>query len=175
VNYKSEIIQNYFGDGNQFGITIRYTFESKPLGTAGALSLIDFSLSEPFFVVNGDVITAINFDDFLNHHQVNGASATMCIKRFPIDIPYACVDFNEQYDLMGLREKPTFSYYINTGMYILDPSVLSIIPSDNFYDMTMLFQELVDRRLPTKVFTIDDYWLDVGKPEDYARAGKEVS
>jgi dTDP-glucose pyrophosphorylase len=175
VNYKSEVIQNYFGDGSPFGITIRYTLEKKPMGTAGALSLIDFELSEPFFVVNGDVITAIDYDDFLNHHQVNGASATMCVKRFPVDIPYACVDFSQQFDLVGLREKPTFSYHVNTGMYVLEPSLLSSIPSDSFFDMTMLFQDLLDKRLPAKVFTIDDYWLDVGKPEDYIKAGKRFS
>ncbi len=167
VNYKSEVIENYFGNGQHFGVEIRYTKESKRMGTAGALSLIDFEITEPFFVVNGDVLTAINFEDFLNFHQINKSLATMCIKKFGFDVPYACVEFNDQMDLVGLREKPSFNYFVNTGMYILDPAVLSYIPKEAFFDMPTLFEQLLEQKLTTKVFSISEYWLDVGKPEDF--------
>jgi dTDP-glucose pyrophosphorylase len=169
VNYKSEVIENYFGNGQQFGVEIRYTKESKKMGTAGALSLIDFEMMEPFFVVNGDVLTAINFEDFLNFHQINKSKATMCIKKLGFDVPYACVEFNENMDLIGLKEKPSFNYFVNTGMYILEPDVISEIPKDTFFDMPTLFEQLMEKRSTTKVFSISEYWLDVGKPEDFSK------
>jgi len=175
VNYKSEVIKDYFGNGEGLNITIKYTAEEKPLGTGGALSLIDFDLGHPFFVVNGDVVTATDFDDFLNYHNLNSSTATMAVKRFPFEVPYACVEFNESMDLIGLKEKPTYNYYINTGMYLLNPDTLKLIPKDSFYDMTTLFQLLVNNNEPTKVFSIEEYWLDVGQPADFAKANSDIS
>jgi len=170
VNYKSEVIENYFGNGEKFEVEIRYTKESKRLGTAGALSLIDFEISEPFFVVNGDVLTTINFEDFLNFHTVSHSAATMCVKRYAYEVPYACVDFDEQMNLLHLKEKPSYDYHINTGMYVLEPSVLKNITYDEYLDMPGLFEALVQDKNTTKVFKIDDYWLDVGKYDDFRKA-----
>jgi len=174
VNYKSEIIKEYFGDGRSLGVEIRYTEESKQLGTAGALSLIDFDMESSFFVVNGDVLTAINFDDFLNFHETNNADATMCIKKFRFDVPYACVEFNDELDLLKLREKPAFDYFVNTGMYILHPKVLKEIPHDSYFDMPQLFETAIAQNYRTKVFTMEEYWLDLGKPEDYAKGNSDL-
>lgn len=175
VNYKSEVIKDYFKNGEEFGVTIKYTSEDKPLGTGGALSLVDFDLEKPFFVVNGDVLTAIDFDDFLNYHHLNSSTATMCIKRLPFEVPYACVEFDENMDLLGLKEKPTFNYFINTGMYILNPRTIGLIPKDTFFDMPTLFQLLVNNGEKAKVFSIEEYWLDVGKPEDFLKANNDIS
>ena len=170
VNYKSEVIENYFGNGTNFGIEIIYTKETKRLGTAGALSLIDIKIDNPFFVVNGDVLTSINYEDFLNFHTTSNSDATMCIKRYSYEVPYACVEFDEAMNLNGLKEKPTYDYYINTGMYILNPNCLSILNKDEFFDMPSLFELLLENKNATKVFTIDEFWLDVGLKDDFNRA-----
>lgn len=174
LNYKAEVIEDYFKNGDWLGVDIKYTKEKKRLGTAGALSLIDFEINEPFFVVNGDVLTTINFEDFLNFHQVNKASATMCIKKISFDIPYACIEFNDKMDLKGVKEKPSLDYFINTGMYVLEPKLLKKIPKDDFFDMPQLFQQCIDEDLTTKVFTIEDYWLDLGKLEDLNKGNKDL-
>lgn len=174
VNYKSHVIEEYFGNGQAFGVEIRYTKEDKRMGTAGALSLIDFDLEHPLFVVNGDVLTSINFEDFLNFHIVNKSDATMCVKNFSFEVPYACVDFNDQNVLIGLREKPSYEYFVNTGMYVLQPEVIAAIPKNIFYDMPSLFEELMTKGKHTKVFKIDEYWLDIGRPSDYNKANDDV-
>ncbi len=170
VNYKSEIIENYFGNGSRFGVEVIYTKENKRMGTAGALSLIETEVDKPFFVVNGDVLTSINYDDFLNHHITNKAEATMCIKQFSHEVPYACVEFDSSMNLNGLKEKPTYEYYINTGMYVLNPSVLKYITQNEYFDMPSLFELLLDNKQATKVFRIDEYWLDIGLKEDFKKA-----
>lgn len=174
VNYKSEIIENYFGNGSRFGVEVIYTKESKRMGTAGALSLIDIEVDKPFFVVNGDVLTSINYDDFLNHHLTNKAEATMCVKRFSHEVPYACVEFDSSMNLNGLKEKPTYDYYINTGMYVLNPSVLKYIVKNEYFDMPSLFELLIEHKKNTKVFRIDEYWLDVGQKDDYKKAQDSI-
>ncbi len=170
VNYKSEIIEDFFGNGEKFGIEVKYTKEAKRMGTAGALSLIDFPMDKPFFVINGDIISSINFEDFLNFHITKKATATMCVKRFSHEIPYACVEFDEAYELKSLREKPNIDYFINAGMYILDPFSLSLLKKDEFFDMPGLFDILCQMNKTVKVFTISDYWLDIGLKDDYNRA-----
>jgi len=175
INYKGEIIENFFKDGSEFGVKIQYTKESKRLGTAGALSLIDFEMAHPFFVVNGDVLTTINHEDFMNFHVVNKATATMCVKKAHYQVPYACVEFDSTMSLQYVREKPNLEYFVNTGMYILNPDVLSKIPKNEYFDMPELYNKLLAENLPTKVFPIDDYWLDLGKPEDLSRAQQDLT
>jgi len=174
VNYKGEVIEEYFEDGTAFGVEIRYTWENKRMGTAGALSLIDFEMQDPFFVVNADVLTSINYEDLLNYHEVNEASATMCVKKFEVEVPYACVDFNDNNDLLALNEKPSYQYHVNTGIYVLAPSVLSKIPTNVFFDMPTLFEELAQEKQNPKVFLMEDYWLDLGKPDDYKKGNADL-
>jgi dTDP-glucose pyrophosphorylase len=170
VNYKSHVIENYFGDGRGLDVEIVYTKEEKRLGTAGALSLIKFPINHPFFVVNGDVLTTVNYEDFLDFHTIQKSEATMCVKKFSFDIPYATINFDERHSIIGLQEKPSYEYYVNTGMYILNPSVLSNIPENTFYDMPTLFDEMLQKKTTTKVFKIDEYWLDIGRPDDFDKA-----
>ncbi|MBI3519734.1 MAG: nucleotidyltransferase family protein [Bacteroidetes bacterium] len=170
VNYKSEIIEDFFGDGKQLGIEIRYTRENKRMGTAGALSLIDFDIDAPFFVVNGDVLTTVNFNDFLNFHTSQNAEATMCVKRYSYEVPYACVEFDNSMNLKSVKEKPSYQYFINTGMYVLNPESLKYLKKEEYFDMPSLFEMLIDEKKHTKVFTIDEYWLDIGQQDDYKKA-----
>ncbi|GAA4279513.1 nucleotidyltransferase family protein [Aquimarina mytili] len=175
VNYKSEIIENYFKDGSEFGINIKYVKESKRLGTAGALSLINFDLEDDFIVANGDVITDLDYSGLLKFHKENNSPATMCIKRFTYQIPYAIVQKDDKKNLIGLKEKPDYHYHINTGTYVLSKEILNRIPKDTFYDMPSLFEELMDSKNPPKTFEMGEYWLDIGQPKDYKKAQDEIN
>lgn len=167
VNYKSEVIKNYFGNGSRFGIEIRYLEEKKRLGTGGALSLIDFEISEPFFVTNGDVLSTISYGNVMDYHLLEQSEATMCVRKDSYQIPYGVVKSDVHRNLVSLIEKPSYDYYINSGIYVLNPMVLSLIPKDTFYDLPSLFDELVEKKHNVKVFEIEDYWVDMGNPLDY--------
>jgi len=175
VNYKSHIIEEYFDDGREFGYEIIYTHENKRLGTAGALSLIEQDWDHPFFVTNGDVISNVNFEDLMSFHTSSDSRATMCIKSFSQEVPFACVEFSKDQDLLELKEKPSYNYFINAGIYVLDGDLLSQIPKDVFYDMPAFFEELVAKDNQVKVFRMEDYWIDVGRPDDYKRVKEDFA
>jgi dTDP-glucose pyrophosphorylase/CBS domain-containing protein len=174
VRYKSHIIEDYFGDGSDFGVEIRYTREKERMGTAGALTLIPFKMEKPFIVVNGDVLTVIDFIEFLDFHYKEKSIATMCVKKYQFQFPYATIEFDESNKLQALKEKPIHNYYVNTGMYILSPEAIKYIPNNSFYDMPSLFESLLENET-TKVFRYDDYWLDIGRPEDYEKGNIDIS
>lgn len=172
LNYKAEVIENYFGDGASFNVSIEYTREHQRMGTAGAISLIDkSSISAPFFVINGDVLTQIDYLDYMQGHIQSGALASMAVKKYEEFIPYACVHFDDSTgELQQLREKPRNVHYINAGVYILTPECLPFIPADSFYDMPTLFETLLKEKMKVKVYKMDDHWIDIGYPGDYKRA-----
>jgi dTDP-glucose pyrophosphorylase len=171
LNHKAEVIKNYFGNGDKLNVEIDYTLENKRLGTAGALSLINpASISEPFIVLNADVIANIDFEDVVSFHNRMESQATMCIKSEAYEIPYACVEFDENLEIKGLVEKPKVNNYINAGMYVLNPEILSTVPKDEFYDMPSLFQDAMKKKIRTRVYRFEDYWIDIGQPNDYRRA-----
>ncbi|MEP0986294.1 nucleotidyltransferase family protein [Ekhidna sp.] len=175
VNYKSHVIEEYFGNGKNFGVEIQYTQEKKRLGTAGALSLIDRSFIEnPFFVINGDVLTSIDYEEMMDCHNNEKAIATMCLKKFSYQVPYACIEFDDQQNLLRLEEKPNKDYFINAGIYVLSPGALNHIPKDTFYDMPTLFEELIASNKVVKIFNNDHYWLDIGQPSDFKKAQKDT-
>ena len=167
VNYKSEVIKEFFSDGKSFGIEIIYLEETKKLGTGGALSLIDIKLDAPFFVTNGDVITSIDYEEMLLNHTINNSQATMGVRKRVYKIPYGVVNSDENNNITDLQEKPEYSYLINTGIYILDPEVLELVPSDEFFDLPNLFKALINEGKITKSYEISNYWIDMGQPEDY--------
>ena len=170
VNYKSEVIMDYFKDGSEFGVEIEYLLEEKKLGTGGALSLFKSPPKDPFFVINGDIITSIDFDDFFAFHKSNSSMATMCISESEIQIQYGIVEHDEDDNLEAIQEKPMHKIMVNTGIYLLDPLTLKFIPKDQFYDLPDLFKKLIGQNITTKVYRMSDYWLDIGNPDDYIRA-----
>jgi len=167
VNYKSEIIKEYFGSGEEFGIEIKYIEESKKMGTIGSLGLIDINIEDPFFVVNGDVIASFDCDKLLASHVNSGATATMCVKENKIKIPYGVVDVGPDSRIMSLKEKPVKSYYINAGIYVMNPDALSLIKKDLYLDAPDLFNILLDKSEIVTSFLVEDYWMDLGVPGDY--------
>lgn len=174
VNYKSEVIKEYFKDGSDFGIEIKYLEEKVRLGTGGALSLIDFELAEPFFVTNGDVLSSIDFEELLNFHIQKNSTATMCIRKDSYQIPYGVVETDNENNIIELTEKPTKEFFINTGIYVLEPKVLEYIPKNEFFDLPNLFDILKESNKKITSYETSDYWIDMGKPEDYIAINKKM-
>lgn len=172
VNYKSDMIKKYFGDGKDFGVNISYIDEKKRLGTAGALSLLKETPKEHFFVMNGDLLTNINFEKFLDFHIFENSTATMAIREQEFQIPYGVIQTNGA-KITDIKEKPTYKYFVNSGIYILSPSVLEYIPNDEFFDMPTLFEKLIKDNKNILSFPIHEYWLDIGRMEELQKAQNE--
>ncbi len=175
VNYKAEVIKEYFQDGSKFGIEVKYLEEKKRLGTGGALSLIDIELDEPFFVTNGDVLSSLDYEKLLDYHKEQQSTATMCIRKDSYQIPYGVIEVDDENNIVAMKEKPIEEFFINTGIYVLNTEVLSYVPKDEFFDLPSLFNVLQNKNKITKSFEITDYWIDMGKPKDYEKIQNDFS
>lgn len=172
VNYKSEMITEYFGDGSSWGIEIEYLHESQKLGTAGSLSLLPKDLVDPIVVMNGDLLTKINFEQLLDFHAEHVAAATMCVRGYEFQVPYGVVK-TDNHKIVGIEEKPVQSFFINAGVYVLEPRVLKSIPMDSYLDMPSLYENLIKNEETAVVFPVREYWIDVGHLADFERANNE--
>ena len=172
VSYKSEIIENYFGNGSNFGVNIKYIHENKRMGTAGALNYMRELLSEPFFVMNGDLLTNINFEHMMDYHVENRSIATMGVREYDFQVPYGVVK-SKGVDIKSIVEKPVHSFYVSGGVYVLDAQVLDFVPENEFFDMPTLFERVIDKNLKCISFPIREYWLDIGQIHDYEKANLE--
>ncbi len=172
VNYKLDIIQDYFGDGSEFDVNIDYILEDKRMGTAGGLSLIDEKITEPFFVMNADLLTNVNFEHLHDFHITNNSLGTMCVQYYDFKVPYGVVNV-ENTKILSVKEKPTQKYFINAGIYMLSPECLKYIPHNQFYDMPTLFEKLISENQNVISFPLREYWLDIGHLEEYEKANKE--
>lgn len=169
VNYKAEMVKEHFSDGSRWGIEIRYVHEDQRLGTAGALSLLAERPALPLIVMNGDLLTKVNFQHLLDFHAEHRARATMCVREYDFQVPYGVVRI-DNHRVLGIDEKPVHRFFVNAGIYVLEPEVLDLIPSGTYFDMPELFTKLIDRKDETTVFPVREYWLDIGHMEDFARA-----
>ena len=172
VNFNASIIRDYFGDGREFGVNIDYVLEQKRMGTAGALSLLKERPNEPFFVMNGDLLTNVNFEHIFNYHMLNKATATMCVREYDYEVPYGVVKMNDN-KIIEIAEKPVQKFFVSAGIYMLSPEILDLIPQDEFYDMPTLFEKLIKLSKNVISFPIREYWLDIGRMEEYQRANEE--
>ena len=172
VNYKADIVKEYFGDGSAFGVSIEYVCEEKRMGTAGALSLMREKFDAPFFVMNGDLLTNVNFEHFLNFHLDQKSMATMAVREYEHQVPFGVVN-QEEGVITSIVEKPKHYYYVNAGIYILDPTVLQYIPENEFYDMPTLFDVLIQNEKRPLSFPIHEYWLDIGQMKQLEQARSE--
>ncbi|QHJ13436.1 UTP--glucose-1-phosphate uridylyltransferase [Paraglaciecola mesophila] len=173
VNYKKDVIQSYFKDGGDFGVKISYVEEEVRMGTAGALSLINQDFNAPFFVINADILTNLDFVSLLNFHEKMDAPATMCVRQYQIQIPYGVIS-NKGGHLKSIDEKPNFTFDVNAGIYLLSPNVTKFIPKNKFYDMPSLFERLMLEGLTPATFEVNDYWIDIGKREDLLQANADM-
>ena len=172
LGYKSNVIQDYFRDGGSFGANIDYIVEEKRMGTAGALTLLEKRLDNPFFVMNGDLLTDINFEKMLDFHVEHNSKATMCVREYDIEVPYGVVNVANE-NITSIIEKPIHSFFVNSGIYLLEPDCIDLIPDNKFYDMPTLFEELIAAKEKIISFPLQEYWLDIGRVADYEKANAE--
>ena len=171
THYKGDVIARHFGDGRDFGVEIQYVEEDKPLGTAGALCLLG-STEDPVLVVNGDILTRVDFRAMLEFHTDHAADMTVAVRRYESQIPYGVID-SDGVNVLRVAEKPYVSHFINAGIYLLDPKVCQCIPNGQSYDMTELINKLVADGRRVISFPVHEYWLDIGRIEEYQKAQQE--
>ncbi len=169
VNYRSEMIEAYFGEGSKWDINIRYIREEKRLGTAGSLSLLPDIPDKPLIVMNGDILTKVDFSALLSYHILENAMGTMAVREFCSTIPYGVIETDKNV-IMSIVEKPTEKYMVNAGIYVLNPSVVEIVKKNSYVDMPGLFETMIDMGNKTIVFPIREYWIDIGKRDDFEKA-----
>ena len=172
VNYKAEMIEAYFGNGSRWGVNIQYLREKEKMGTAGALTLITETLEEPLIVMNGDIVTKVIFQQLLDFHNAYSPRATMCVREYDFKVPFGVVKLNLQ-RIVGLDEKPIHSFFVNAGIYVIEPEELSLIPQNSFYDMTSFYNDLIQKNKKIVAFPIREYWMDIGHVEDYKKVNGE--
>lgn len=169
INYKGDMIRRHFGNGERWGVEIEYLEEQQRMGTAGALSLMPDLPNEPFFVMNGDLLTKVDFVRLLAFHKQQNNIATMCIREHRHQVPYGVVKLDE-HRIVELREKPIQFSFVNAGIYVIEPRLIKQIPHNQFFDMTDLVNKLLDQNVPVGSFPLREYWMDVGKLEDFKQA-----
>jgi dTDP-glucose pyrophosphorylase len=174
VNYMAEAVRDYFGDGRDWGVTIEYLMEKQRLGTAGALSLLPSQPADPFVVMNGDLLTRVRFDNLLHFHSEHGATATMAVREYDFQVPYGVVRL-EGSSVKAIDEKPVQRFFVNAGIYALSPEVLAQVPRDAFFDMPTLFDRVIAGGKRVAAYPVREYWLDVGRLEEFERAQHEWS
>lgn len=175
VHYLADQIKEYFGDGQRWGVQINYIEERQPLGTAGALGLLPDGVPDlPMIVMNGDILTQIDFGRLLAYHNEQKGIATLCVRQYEYQVPYGVVSIEAQ-SVTGIVEKPVHSCFVSAGVYVLNPSLVKAIAKQQQIDMP----ELLNRRIidgePVSMFPIHEYWLDIGKESDFLRAQGEFS
>jgi len=169
VNYMAEKFEDAFGDGSRLGLDIRYLREDGKLGTAGALAALPERPEAPLVVMNGDVLTSVNYRALLDFHAEQRADATMCVREYDIEVPYGVVEV-ENSRVRALQEKPVLTHFINAGIYVLAPQVLARLEPGRPCDMPTLLQRAMDDDRPVVAFPIREYWLDIGRMDDFAKA-----
>jgi dTDP-glucose pyrophosphorylase len=172
VNYMAEMIVSYFGDGSRWGVQIQYIHEDKALGTAGSLGSLPIRPVAPLIVMNADVLTKVNFQHLLDFHNTNKSKATMCVRDYHVQVPFGVV-VTEQQRLVSIDEKPTHRFFVNAGIYVLEPEIIDLIPKESFLDMNILFERLITKGWEAVAFPIREYWMDVGRLDDFERANGE--
>ena len=172
LGYKANVIQDYFRDGVSFGANIDYVVEEKRMGTAGALTLLQKKLENPFFIVNGDLLTNVNFERMLDFHVDHNSKATMGVRQYDIEVPYGEVNISNE-NIISIEEKPIHSLFVNSGIYLLEPDCINLIPVNTFYDMPTLFEKLIKSKEKIISFPLQEYWRDIGRVADYERANAE--
>jgi dTDP-glucose pyrophosphorylase/CBS domain-containing protein len=171
THYLPEAIQEHFGDGGDFGVSIQYVNEDRPLGTAGALGLMD-KPTQPLLVINGDILTQLDVRAMLAFHREHAADMTVGVRHYEFQVPYGVVE-SDGVDVKALTEKPEFGFFVNAGVYLIEPAVHARIPPGEFFNMTDLIQRLLTAGRPVVSFPIREYWLDIGQHEDYQRAERD--
>lgn len=171
VNYKADQIEAHFRDGAEMGIQVKYLREQLPLGTCGALGLLPVQ-NEPVLVTNGDVLTKIDYGQVLDFHLHANTEITVVVRNYRMQVPFGVVNA-EGSNVVSIEEKPAHLYTISAGVYVLSPSILDLIHKDIFYDMPSLIADAIGKGLRVRLYRAEGYWMDIGRPRDYAQANAE--
>lgn len=175
THYLPEIIRDYFGDGSKWGVSIHYVHENSPLGTGGALGLLpkDKNSKLPLIMMNGDVLTKLNYAELLQHHEKHGFDATICVREDEHRVPFGVIETDNQL-ITNMIEKPTYHYKINTGIYVLNSEIVNSVNSEYKIDMPTLLEYHRSNSKRVGTYTSYDYWLDIGQMKDYQKAQKDI-
>ena len=172
VGYLAELLMAFFNDGKRLGLKIDYSLEEKPLGTAGPLALIR-DLHDTFIVMNGDILTDLDYKDLIQYHKRNGGIATIATYKRTVKIDFGVLEINRDNFLTNYVEKPAFDYFVSMGIYVFEPKVLKYIPKNQYMDFPDLVKKLLNNGEKVAAYLFSGYWLDIGRPEDYSIAIEE--
>lgn len=172
VGHLGNLIQTYFGDGKKLGVNIDYSFEEKPLGTVGPLNLIS-GLDKTFMVANGDLLTTLDYSKLIEHHKRQRPIATVAAQKRSVDVDFGVIQRNEDQHMIRYIEKPKLSYTVSMGIYIFEPEILDLIPRDEKFDFPDLMRLLLKKGKKVVIYNSTDFWLDIGRPDDYHKAVEE--
>jgi len=172
VNHMAELIMAYFGDGKKMGVKINYSREEKPLGTIGPLKLIK-NLPEHFLLMNGDLLTDLDFTKLYDYHIANPALVTVGTYNRNVAIDFGVMTVKDNL-VNGFVEKPTYNYSVSMGVYVFRKEVLDYVPDDRSFGFDQLMLQLIHDKKKINAFPFEGYWLDIGRPEDFERANKDI-
>lgn len=173
THYMPEMIREHFGDGSRWGVSIRYIHEEAPLGTGGALGLLPHDeIDLPLFMMNGDLLTTLDFENLLEFHQAHAGSATMCVREYEYCVPYGVIQ-SDGHRIQSMVEKPVQRFFINAGIYLLSPELVRSVSAGTRVDMPTLLEHEISAGRDVNMFPVHEYWLDIGRMEDFQRAQQE--
>jgi NDP-sugar pyrophosphorylase family protein len=173
VNHMAELIMSFFGTGHKFGLCVEYSVEDRPLGTVGPVKRIP-NLPEHFLVMNGDILTDLDFCALFRSHISGNAKLTVATYQREVPIDFGVLELNKAGSLKGFQEKPTFKFDVSMGVYMFSRSILEDVPDDEPYGFDQLVLSMLERGDAINSFRHSGYWLDLGRPDDYDRANQEI-
>jgi dTDP-glucose pyrophosphorylase len=174
THYLPEMIREHFGDGSKWGVHIQYVYEENPLGTGGALGLLPADVPElPLIMVNGDVLTNVDFERVLEFHNKQHATATMCVRDYEYQVPFGVIN-GDGNKIISMVEKPIQRFFVNAGIYVINPEIWRSVQQNSRIDMPTLLEQFIAKQHHVLMFPIHEYWLDIGRIEDYNRAQTDI-
>jgi dTDP-glucose pyrophosphorylase len=174
THYLPEVIRDHFGDGSRWNVSIEYLHEEFPLGTGGALGLLPHDkINSPIFLMNGDLLTRVDYNSLLEFHLRHPASATICAREYESQVPYGVIQ-SEGHRIVGMIEKPVQRFFINAGIYILSPELIRRVPKGERVDMPTLLEREINAGRNVNMFPAHEYWMDIGRHDDFNKAQEEV-
>lgn len=174
VNYLADKIEDYFKDGSDKGVSIKYVHEDKPLGTLGSVKMVEELEHDYVMVMNSDLLTDIDFNGFFQTFLRSGADMGVATTMYSVEVPYGVMEVGTGNMVNALKEKPRYNYYSNAGIYIIKKELLSLVPHNEFYNVTDLMESLIEQGKKLVSFPILGYWLDIGKHDDFKKAQEDI-
>ena len=174
THYMPQVIRDYFGNGEKWGVSIQYVHEETPLGTGGALGLLPRDeIDLPMFMMNGDLLTSLNFQSFLEFHEKHEGIATMCVREYEHQVPYGVIT-SDGTRIESMVEKPIQRFFVNAGIYLLSPELVKSVKPGTRIDMPPLLEKQIEQGREINMFPVHEYWLDIGRMDDFNKAQNEV-